>query len=709
MRRCSLCFAAVPEDAERCPKCGGSILQSDENPRALRQVQTFFSVSPFYVKAAPPVVVNGELKKVPIEWKLYKAKVQQNAPSLFLLDRDGYVSPSKPEAACSLLSEEDLAEILSHLPLQRMKQIKNVLENEWGFSFSSEDDDFLDQLKKIPVFYQPVPRLRDPSIIPRGDDWRGYVLRLVCWKEGKDPILIRCHLAKLLKPLAMKYAPHGIECTNPGTGKSTFYNNAGILIDKATPKALLGFARSPEEIYPGTINESEVPIAIDQLESQSAYALARYLLNILEIGKAFVDSGGVRFPVTSRSVFTYLANPLSKDAKAAEGFSALLDHLTFNTAMGRRFGIILFKTDLKTIKGKEKMSISEEEEWKAAFTLFRAVEEYAQPKLKELIRNPKVVDWLHSEIPGYRETILKALKNLEDEKIRGFFEAHIEAEHRVRGAALHAVLALNLDKIALDEYSIDDILEEAEDLLEDYVNINLESIGRLCEMWHTLKIDRVHNYFARLPGYLKEIVSAVLRYKKVKPDSVSVNLHEIPYEPEDTETYRYFSRCINRLAKRKNLDGLNEKLQNYFGFQVIKKDSSFIVQYFEDIHPPEDLPLLGFIRLSDLSIYPNSETPASSEEERTTEKVGGSKNEDKRIKRINGYKTETTEEAVSVKVEKSRNLRNGEKEDSEITVTCGSCEFFHTRKCVMERPELVQPSATYAASCSNYRPRSDFP
>ncbi len=712
---CAACGAEILEGAEKCSKCSGTVFSGAKDARALRRVIQFFSVAPFYVKASPPHVVNGELEAVPIEWKLYRTRTQPNAPSIFLLDRDGYVTPSRPEATLHLIEGEDLSKMVAETPDKKLGEIQRILKDEWGV-LPSEDGTILEMLSQVPVLYEPVPRLRDPEAILTKTNWRDYVEKLACWKPGKDPVLVKSHTAKLVKPLTMKYASHSIECTNAGTGKSSFYNAAGILVDKATPKALLGFARSPEEIYPGTVNGSELPIAFDQLESQTAYALGRYLFNILETGSALIDAGGVRFPVSSHSTFTYLANPIAKDAKAAEGFSALLDHLTVNTAMGRRFGIVIFRTDLASIKGAAKMSVSEEEAWRTELTFFRAVEEYAKPKLKSLIREQRIIDWLHSPIPKYRETVLKAIKNLEDDKIRGFFEAHVEGEHRVRGAAFHAALALLLDKVALDETSIDEILEEAEERLEDYVAINTESIGRLCEMWSTLKVDCVHNYFERLSDYMKEIVSAVLKYRDSKPDSVTVHLDNIPYEPQDDETYKYFSRCISRLRKRRNLDSLNEKLRNYFGFQIGQKDGSFMVQYFEDIHIPKDLPLIGFIRLSDLSIYPNLETPITLEDgtkKASQEKIGRSQNADKRIKGINGYSQEgapdskASEPIVSdLLVRETSQLEQRDK--ALFSPTCGSCEFHRLpSKCPEEHAELIQPAATYAQSCKNYRRRHE--
>jgi len=453
----------------------------------------------------------------------------------------------------------------------------------------------------------------------------------------------------LIKPLAMHYAPHSLEIANSNTGKTRFYDSAGIKIDKATRRAALGFAKSPTEVYPGTINGTELPTAFDQIESQDSYELAKYMLDILETGRALVDAGGVRFVVETKSSFAYLGNPVAKDAKVVEGFKALLNHICSNPAMGRRFGIILFATDLKTIRGKSKMSIRELEEWKRRFTLFRAVEEYADSKLKQIIRDPKITEWLHQPIKGYRETIYSATQELDDYNLAAFFEAHAEAEHRVRGAALHAAIALLLDKIALDKITIEEILKEAEDHLSDYVDINLQSIVHLCSMWDRLRTDQAKAYFENLSDYMKEIVSACIHYKNHNPEAVSVDLQKIPYEPENKQAYSYFSKCIDLLKRRKKISSLNETLKNFYGFQLVKKDNGFVVEYLENPKPPKDLPIIGNFVISSISSFRSSQREASFGEK------------EQKQSDLTSSMTDEAENNLSKKTTKSRNSRNYEK------------------------------------------------
>jgi len=81
-RVCASCLAVVPEDATQCPKCGGTVFTGDGDKSPLRKVHSFFTITPFHVQAGRPIVDNGELTAIPIEWKLYKARPVQNAPAI---------------------------------------------------------------------------------------------------------------------------------------------------------------------------------------------------------------------------------------------------------------------------------------------------------------------------------------------------------------------------------------------------------------------------------------------------------------------------------------------------------------------------------------------------------------------------------------------------------------------------------------------------
>jgi hypothetical protein len=122
------------------------------------------------------------------------------------------------------------------------------------------------------------------------------------------------------------------------------------------------FAKSPDEIYPGTVNGTDLPVPYDQLESQTAGQLANYMFNLMEFGEAYVDAGAARFKVTTASTFSYLRNPLSTNIKMTNSMKGLLLHISANPAIGRRITLILFSTSTTMNAIQSKLSQTEEED-----------------------------------------------------------------------------------------------------------------------------------------------------------------------------------------------------------------------------------------------------------------------------------------------------------------------------------------------------------
>ena len=67
---------------------------------------------------------------------------------------------------------------------------------------------------------------------------------------------------------------------------------------------------------------------------------------------------------------------------------------------------------------------------------------------------------------------------------------------------------------------------------------------------------------------------------------------------------------------RKRLDILNETLKDYYGFILVSKEEGFEVQYLGELKAPPDLPMISFIHLCNLSIYPYSQRGVFSSEEK---------------------------------------------------------------------------------------------
>jgi|GEM_PF-2792505 len=608
---------------------GGGGSQEGKGP--FRKVEAFEQIFPIYERVIP-IFEGDELAEIRRLWTLYALKKNALSPPILAIDRDGYINPMKRELALTKCDAQTLS-LLSSLPQDKKRRLLHYAEG-WGLLQNNEEEgdgrrgsEFNPSIF-APIFFTPVPKLRDTSFLREEKpikidgvegalSWKDYVNKLVERKEGKDDRLKLIHKAKLLRPAYMKYAPHSIEATVGSTGKTAFYRNAGICVDKATPKSVIGFAKSPEEIYPGTVNNSELPVGFDQLESQTASQLARYMFNLMEYGEAWVDSGAVRFRVTTKSSFSYLSN-----TKPEGGLTALFIHLSTNPAIGRRFALILFEPRRDHIKIPEKkLSQKEEEDWEAAFSTFRAIEEYCLPKLKEIWRNEAVVRWVNSPIQGYSEGIRSFADVCQDKIGKEFLLSHTDAQHRVRAAAFQLALVDNLDKIALDEFSIEVLIEQAEEYLPEIVRLNLESARVMAESWGQLSSESLQAWFGSLPQYMKHIISAIILYKEANPMVESFNLKEIPYQAEDLD---YLSKAIDRLKRSEKMKKTLEDIQEQLRVNIVEENGSFIVTFKEGYSKPPIKPLGRLV--GQLETKPN-------------EKIS---------------------EGVSENIEKLRNLRNRE-------------------------------------------------
>ena len=164
-------------------------------------------------------------------------------------------------------------------------------------------------------------------------------------------------------------------------------------------------------------------------------------------------------------------------------------------------------------------------------------------------------------------------------------------------------------------------MEEAEELLSEFVDLNLDSIEAIAKSFEEEISERIKRFFEspRTPKYLREIISAVELYRReILPkveDGDRIRLAEIPYIPEE---YDYLSECIDRLKRRKNLENLNLKLRDLLKIELERKDDGIYVRIL-DPQPCEHIQPLG--RLS-------TDLPKEREQRTLTEDKEGERREE---------------------------------------------------------------------------------
>ena len=575
-----------------------AILKNEEKVQVepLRKSLSLFTVDEVFDIVKRPNVTN-EVMEPELVCRVFTGATKLKYPRWIIVDSSGFISKSRLEYSFVPLSDSEMAGlVLRRFQSERPKTLKAILK-EWGFEIEKDSRGreilpSLDEILRSNIIITPVPRLTDPSFL-KSMDWMKFINQLISFKVEKDKRLALIHKAHLFRGLNPFINPHALEVTNGGTGKSAFYDIVGINAGKVTASSFLGFAKSPEEIYPGIINESELPIGIDQIESQSAPQVMRFMFNALERGCDEVFAGAVRFRICTHSIIALLANTYVESSDPEKSFGALLDHIAFNPAIGRRIALIAYGNDYARVTTKPSPEILNE--WHEAVSLFRAVEEYSQSSLKRIIKSSKVWQWLNQPLEKYTAQVNDLITGISSETARTFLEEHAAGSQvRIRGAALYATLVDNLAHIALNTYDINEILELADEYLPDYISINLNSIGTLSKEYEKELSYRKETVFNGLPDYLKEIVSAIELFRRSNPTEQSVIISSIKYKPK-SEAYPTLNECLRMLTRRRNRENLQntfEKIKALFAIDIVDKDGVWVATLLSP-HPIDEIQILG--------------------------------------------------------------------------------------------------------------------
>ena len=543
--------------------------------RPLRKSIELKYIRKVYVGSDKVISPEGELLDVKTRYRVYMGAREFGEDPILIIDYDGFVNPKKFIYSLRVPAPEEIEDL--EIPPKILKKL---------------GANSLDDLLLSGRLFVPVPALKNVDFL-RKTDWKEIIENIIHPGGVEiDPRLKLIRKATLLRGLKQKINPHSIVVLPGQTGKSEWYYSVGILEDRVSAVSLIGTATT-DDVRPGTLDGAELPICIDQLEEQGSYLLFRYLLSFLELGEARVDMAASPFTIKGNSIVVITANPLG-DPRS--DFENLQRHLSKNPALGRRFGIILYDEKAVRIKMRahDLKELIEDD-----LTLFRAVEEYCRPRLLNIIREPRVWSWLNTKNEVWINQALDIIEPLKDEneKLHRFLtEFIVNGNSHTRGGALYCALIDYMDKIALNEYDIEEILGRAEEYLSEILEINFESIRNIVQTLEERREDIILRVFDTLPNYLKEIVSAIELYKRFIRDIEDIKvphaiaLRKIEYVP-GSSSYTYFSMVIKDALKG-NPYKYNDKLREYFKFEL-SNDNGEILATIYDLTPTEAIKPLG--------------------------------------------------------------------------------------------------------------------
>ena len=527
---------------------------------------------------------------------IHLAVKENEYPPIIIVDKEHMVTEKNKEYALFPLNEK--TELLEYLigvsPKTKMKLFDALKEN--GADVDPKEDNLVNVMARSGIVFKPVQRIRHIYELEE-IDWPQFVERLIRWDATeKDPRLNLAHKAQLLSGIESRLNAHALICTNAGTGKSIHYHINGVLIDKATRNAFLGYAKSPSEVYPGTVDGENLPIGIDQIEVGN-WGIMDFMFNVMEYGEGTVSSGAVKFTVKSNAPFAFMANPISDKQDIEKGFGAILEHLTRNPAIGRRFGVFCYGTDYNVLTNRS--TPESLDHWRYQNTFFRAIEAAAKNELSKIMKTKGVWDWINKEIPGYQQAFNKITDKAITNNVRTLFREHGKAgQSRVRAAALQCSLVDHLQDIVLKRYIVSDILEHAEETLSSITALNLESANNIIQnVGNEQKLFAEH-WLELSPAYLKEIVYAVETCRRNGILGYSFSLNDIEYKP-CSDSYSHLSQCISKLSKRKRgIAQFNEQCKKHFGFSFRPEGTQLII-FLENKTPIKWLEIPGTKSMND--------------------------------------------------------------------------------------------------------------
>lgn len=528
---------------------------------------------------------DGKFNGSDVIYSIYLAYEDNTHPPYIIIDRDGLVKRSPRDLALQFIVDGlEFKQATKRIPKKIHGTLKGVLESHGHYIPDDDDEwDLGEELEKARICLIPIQKLKNPKCL-RQFDWLGFTQLLARWEFNRDPSVVLAEKAHLLRGVEPRANPHSALITNGGTGKSSFYRvTTGKVFDKVTRNSLLGYARGPDEIHPGTLNGVELPVAIDQVES-GEWGILDTVFNLMEFGEASLSSGSVELNISCKAPIALLGN-VTDHSSAEKGLESILSHLTANPTIGRRLGVLLYGNNYKTIT--QRSSQQSWYEWEKNAQFYRAVEEYALPRLETIYHDESVWSWLGTPIEGYGEAVDTICKSMDPGLVKRFCLEHGHSgQSRVRGAALSISIAEHLDLIALGEHTVEEILEHAEDLLHEIAAINLESIRNLVENAVAEIQASAEAYYRGQPEYVQIIIRAVEYARRSGIPSNTFYLSSLRDEFETgSEAYTHLSKCVYKLKQKKRGKArLNKRLREFYGFMFEPRDGDLEIVLDPDFY-----------------------------------------------------------------------------------------------------------------------------
>lgn len=345
-------------------------------------------------------------------------------------------------------------------------------------------------------------------------------------KKVMYPLLIRHSRENVDPDQVIPKAPHLLMLTNSSVGKTFISRKVGVRRDSASLPGLIGYA-SAENVEQGELDQAIEAQLIDEFtRDKKSKDTGSGLLSIMEVGVYNNTQAGVNLQTELYAPISFMTNPekdreeLSREDEDdfsiyLEAFNEAIRELGGNfSALGSRFGTVLFDENLQTAEGS---SLPRERRMKLQSLVNWIIDEIA-PSYSDI---EEECDWLDQPFSSdYRREIRELSKSISFEpEFHAFWKSHLEAYRHTKGLALRAAALEHLSDLLNDDYSIEEITDTARKHLEQFKQINRES---LLEMINTTSQEAAMQRKRRLmkteADYVQYFLQSIISFYSSRED-----------------------------------------------------------------------------------------------------------------------------------------------------------------------------------------------
>ncbi|MFB6115076.1 MAG: hypothetical protein ABEK04_02200 [Candidatus Nanohalobium sp.] len=392
----------------------------------------------------------------------------------------------------------------------------------------------------------------------------------------------------------VRRAPHLILLTNSSVGKTFIARKVGVRRDSASLKGLIGFA-SADKVQEGELDQAIRSQLIDEFtRDKNSSDTGSGLLSIMEIGIYNNTQAGVNLQTELYAPISFMTNPekdreeLSEDEESdfsiyLEAFNESIRDLGGNfAALGSRFGVVLFDENLDPAEGS---SLHRDKRRKLQSLVDWMMEEIA-PQYSKLEEECEWIDEPFDQ--AYQEQIEQLSKSISFEpEFQSFWKSHLEAYRHTKGLALRAAALEHLSDLLNDSYSVEEITETAKKHLEQFKQINRES---LLAMVDTTSVEDAKERKRKLmkseDAYVEYFLRSVISFYSSREDVDLTDRQPIDLLKDEWQEIKEDIDTLDKDSRYWRFSKLSEQIEKNWSQikSVVKKKYGVRLAVFNDQH-----------------------------------------------------------------------------------------------------------------------------